>query len=239
MLENDIIQYLKRPFLRETEEDVKFTKRLSNIFTTYLIYLLFALASYIILSLIDKVLVEYFYKYSILGQQKLNIEKLHILYGHYVVIVVVIIGPLLEEIIFRLPLKLEKISIGLSLALIIYRCSGGHFSSFNFNNPYSYVRIIIIICLVLATNKYFPIKWIDFIKERWYSYFFYLSAFAFAFVHIANFAPYNYEVILFYPLFTLPQFIMGVATGYIRMRHGFLAGWALHALINLPFVLFT
>jgi len=69
-------------------------------------------------------------------------------------------------------------------------------------------------------------------------YLFYTSAIVFALFHITNFAPLNNEVLVFYQIYTLPQFFRGLCIGYIRMKHGFISGWALHALINLPFGLF-
>jgi Type II CAAX prenyl endopeptidase Rce1-like len=237
MMAIEIVNYLKNPVLNGNNTAIK--EKVRDVFTTFIIYLLFALVSYLILTLIDKFIIEYFYNYSVLKQLKLHSQKINDLYGSYTFLVVVMLGPFLEEIIFRLPLKLEKLGIGLSIALLTYRYSGGHFLNFDLYNFNSYIRVAVTICLVVTTTILFPNGWIKIIKERHFKYFFYTSAFAFALIHITNLAPYKNQLFLFYPLFTLPQLIMGLAIGYIRMKHGFISGWGLHALINLPSVLFS
>lgn len=238
MIEIEIVQFLRKPFIPVRNGNIRLDRRLNALFKIYLIYLLFTICIYLILSFIDKTFIVHFYKYSILQQQQSINQKLNELYGHYTFLIVVIIGPFLEEIIFRLPLNLKRFSIALSVCFVTYRFCGGSFTHFNTNNPYGYLLIILSAILFIVTIKWIPNKWIDFIKERYFAHFFYLSALIFAFVHITNFAPYNYNVLLLYPLFTLPQLIMGITIGYTRLNYGFVAGWFLHGLINLPFALF-
>jgi len=83
-------------------------------------------------------------------------------------------------------------------------------------------------------------------KHFWVSYFhffFYFTALVFAIVHIGN---YTNTGILFYllsPLLVIPQFIIGISLGYIRLKLGFVWSILLHGLYNftvmIPMVFFV
>jgi hypothetical protein len=133
---------------------------------------------------------------------------------------------------------LEKVGIGLSVAFICYRLSVEHLFIFEFFNLFAYVKVALACVILLLTIKFLPDSWIAIVKAK-YSYFFYFVAIVFALVHVTNFSPFNNKVLLFYPLFTLPQFLMGLFIGYTRMEYGFFYGVALHSLINLPSVVFS
>jgi len=72
-------------------------------------------------------------------------------------------------------------------------------------------------------------------KRIWvtyFHYFFYFTALVFAIVHIGN---YSNTGILFYimaPLLVVPQFIIGISLGYIRLKLGFVWSILLHGLYN-------
>jgi len=72
-------------------------------------------------------------------------------------------------------------------------------------------------------------------KHFWVTYFhffFYFTALVFAIVHIGN---YSNTGILFYlmaPLLVIPQFIIGISLGYIRLKLGFVWSILLHGLYN-------
>jgi len=72
-------------------------------------------------------------------------------------------------------------------------------------------------------------------KQFWITYFhffFYCTALVFAIVHIGN---YSNTGILFYimaPLLVIPQFIIGISLGYIRLKLGFVWSILLHGLYN-------
>ena len=231
----EFYSYLKKPAtVLHIDREQYLKRKISCIVNCYLTYLLLALSSFLLLKSIDTIILKYFYNYSILSQFEINRQKNLLQFGDYVIIIVPIIGPFLEEILFRLPLSLTKTSISLSAALIMYRFTGKHLFSFDPNEVYSYIRIGIAIVTFTSVLFFLSYVWLEKIKERYFKYFFYLSAILFALVHISNFAPYNYNVLFLYPLFTLPQFFMGLILGYLRIRQGFFSAWVLHALINLP-----
>lgn len=237
MIAREIINYLRHPTFIENGNPGEIKNKFKEVIITYLIYLPPFFCSVLLLFLVDKFIVQHFYDYSILEQLSSNRQELKNTYGLYTFLVVVLIGPFLEEIIFRFPLTLKKPAIALSIALLVYRFVGGHIYSFNFQEVSAYIHLGIAICTMLFIIKFLPSNWLAALKQKSFNFFFYGSAFVFALMHITNFIPYNYQVCLFYPFYTLPQLVMGLFIGYVRMKHGFISGWSLHSLINLPSVL--
>ena len=68
-----------------------------------------------------------------------------------------------------------------------------------------------------------------------YGYVFYLAAVAFALLHIKNYDFENTKVFIF-PILVLPQFMLGLFIGYLRVRYNFMLGYLLHALHNAVFI---
>jgi membrane protease YdiL (CAAX protease family) len=233
----EILEYLRQPIFIENRNLTKIKDKVKGVIITYFIYLLPVFCSVLLLFILDKFIFGHFYNYSILEKLYSNQQELKSIYGAYTFLIVVLVGPFLEEIIFRLPLTLEKSAIALSIALLTYRFTGGHFYEFNFSEGYSYVRLGIAIFTLLMIIKFLPPAGILAFKLKYFKYLFYGSALVFALMNIKNFTPLNDQVFLFYPLYTLPQLVMGLFIGYNRMKYGFISGWGLHALINLPFAL--
>lgn len=230
----DFYNYLKKPVPALNLDQDRNLKQ--GIFLTgngYITYIILVLCSFFILKIIDTVILKYFYNYSILFQSEINRQKLMSRFGDYVIIIVPFAAPFIEETLFRLPLNLKRTSMSLSVALIAYCLTGKPFS-FDPHEMYSYVRIGIALSAFVLILLFFPVVWLEEIREKYFKLLFYISAVLFALVHISNFAPYNSKILFFYPLYTLPQFFMGLIIGYIRVKEGFFYGWALHALINLP-----
>ena len=229
----ELFNYLKSPLYIEKSPST-LGNRVSEILYGYLACIPLILLSTILIGLVDKFIVKQFFEYSI-SAHKANTK---IALGRYAVLKIVLIAPLLEEIFFRLPLKLRRAGFGLSLALLVYRLTVPHFFSFDLTDSMYYLAAGAALTVFLFFLFVLPTSVIDLIRERYFKHFFYASALMFAFVHITNFGPLNYQLFLFYPLYTLPQFFLGLSIAYIRMKHGFFSGLALHALINSPYAVF-
>lgn len=158
--------------------------------------------------------------------------------GYYSYFLVLLIGPFWEEIVFRLPLILNVRSIGISLGVLVYRYIGENIY-FNFYNSHDYLRLFFALNAFFLVVRYLNVSFLLNIRENYFKHFFYLTAILFALVHIQNFASSDYRLFIFYPIYVLPQFIMGLFIGNIRMKYGFLWGLLLHSLINLPSALLT
>ena len=235
MFIRDFYSFLKSPTLDLNSDEVRGLKQCaSNLANGYVTYLVLAIGSFLFLKIIDTAILKHCYGISIMSQFDLARQKTMLQLAGHPIFFIVVLGPLAEEVLFRLPLNFEKTSIGISLALISYRVSGGHLRSFDVSSHSSYIRIGLILLVFALLANFTPRAWLEKIKRNYFKHFFYLSAILFGLVHVSNFAPYDHAVLFFYPLYTLPQFFLGLIAGYLRIRHGFLLGWALHAIVNLP-----
>jgi hypothetical protein len=227
----EFLAYLKKPFFIDTGP-TKVSEKVSDIFYGYLVCFALSVLSIILLVVIDIIVSRYCDGFSVFTQLKSNQKNLKLRFGMYLIPLVVVAGPFMEEIIFRLPLKLKQTGIGLSLAVVVYRLIVPHF--FRFDGMINYLGTAVALLVFLMTVFYFPPALLKSMREDYFGRFFYLSAIIFALVHISNFMPLRPSLVLIYPLYTLPQFFMGLSFGYIRMRHGFFSACVLHAMVNLP-----
>lgn len=141
--------------------------------------------------------------------------------------------PVIEEVIFRLPLKFSKQNLFLSLAAL-------HFTLFY--HTYS-LFVLIIISLTIALIPYMrmiPETFYSRLGLIWKNYFpfvYYGLAISFGLVHLSNFQNLRIAHYLVFPLIVSNQIIMGLIFGYVRVtfRNGFIFSVLLHFLINLPF----
>lgn len=124
-----------------------------------------------------------------------------------VVLVFVLVVPFIEELIFRLPLK--------------------------------YKRNYLLRFVIFLGTKYGP----ESSRERfegtvlrlWRTYFwvfFYTSCLIFALMHIFNYTDYK-QILMWSPLLTSVQLLLGFIVSYLRIRFGFLWGLYFHAMYNM------
>ncbi len=124
-------------------------------------------------------------------------------------ILAVFIIPFFEELIFRLYLRYKDNAI---IQIIL------GFASFGGNNTRR------------KTDEKLQYFW-----TKYYATVFFFSAVLFGFIHIFNF-PLTLNVILLSPLLVAPQIMMGLITGFLRVKHGFLSGYMMHAIHNAIFM---
>lgn len=147
---------------------------------------------------------------------------------------ILFLGPLIEELISRLYLDLKKINLQItmiSILLLILK-----FNDFNLDlTSFLYLIVIGVLFSILSLIKQ---KKINNFGLKYYGYIFYLSSISFSLLHISNFTSVlNHNFLWLLPLLILPQLIMGVFFGYIRIKLGFFWGFLLHICMNLPAVL--
>ena len=142
-------------------------------------------------------------------------------------IALVIFGaPVMEELIFRSWLSGRP---GHILALIALIAGFAGFTMFNYNLPFVNAlaplagAIAAISTLVLLSGRP-PMRWFAAV----FPLFYWLSALSFALVHLANFEE-GGAVLL---ALVLPQFVLGMLLGYVRVRIGLWAAIVLHSAHN-------
>lgn len=141
-----------------------------------------------------------------------------------IILFAVILAPLWEEAVFRLPLRYTPINLaipfGLGLMLIV--------SSLTATSPLppiarvsllaAVVTLAVVLWLWLKELNSQPIHTF---YERWIGLLFYGLALAFGLIHVSNFTSLRVQALLLAPLLVLPQTVIGVFLGFIRLQYGF------------------
>ena len=150
-------------------------------------------------------------------------------------IYICLIGPILEESVFRLPLSFKKAHIAICIAIAFFLF--GNVLPFvkNLNHVIGKgyaigIRIAVIVAIYFVVVKFIP-KDIT-LSNKLKKGIIITSMCLFALMHIANFVPLQWRLIWVYPIYVLPQFCMGWGITYVRFKHGFIWGIVLHCLIN-------
>ncbi len=150
-------------------------------------------------------------------------------------------APLAEELTFRMGLKYSPFRLSFSIAFILIIFFGlltevWHgfavllpewiFSITQIWGIISFVFFIMVVGLLLGFlfRKKVKKEKIEKFYLKKFNYIFYSAAFVFALLHLFNFL--DFEQIWFLaPLIILPQFILGLILGFVRMKFGL--GWAI------------
>ncbi|WP_233266102.1 CPBP family glutamic-type intramembrane protease [Myroides fluvii] len=147
----------------------------------------------------------------------------------------VILGPFLEEIAFRLAMRfrLRNVIVGV-IAFIAYMTQAASYPAEKMSSNgtlylYTFSGLLLVGFLILCT------KYPSLLANWWTAHFplvFYVASVSFALIHIFNFEEFPLRVVLLAPLITLPQFVLGLGMGYLRLRFGFWYGYLFHVLNN-------
>jgi hypothetical protein len=145
---------------------------------------------------------------------------------------VVIIAPILEELIFRLPLRISSFSFSISISILILVIT-----KLLVCPTIGYEFYLLAIPLTFLLNAFYSHKksLLAMIKAFWgshFKYIFYSFSIIFGLLHLSNFEEIYWWMIVFSPLITLPHIIMGLFLGFIRMNFSFLHALIFHATIN-------
>jgi membrane protease YdiL (CAAX protease family) len=134
-----------------------------------------------------------------------NANLLEMPFGKMLLIGVITI-PLLEEILFRFPMKYERnYLLHLLIAAVGLFAPAKHRSA------------------ILANARS--------LWSRFFGLFFYGMTLVFAFAHLNNYVDAE-KLLIWSPFLIFTQFLTGLVLGYIRIRFGLLWSWGYHALFN-------
>jgi membrane protease YdiL (CAAX protease family) len=126
-----------------------------------------------------------------------------------ILIATVIVAPIFEEMIFRLPL------------------------TYRYNYIFRAIVYLLSVSGIVADDKLN--KGVIVFRRKYFIWFFYLMACTFGFIHITNYSGYK-ELLFWMPLLTSSQLICGIILGYIRIKYGLIWSIFYHAFNNLVFV---
>ncbi|PWS31795.1 CPBP family glutamic-type intramembrane protease [Pedobacter paludis] len=145
-----------------------------------------------------------------------------------------VIAPVIEELIFRLPLKASRLNIFISFILAYYLFYLSHktFQSIvNINESIKFLTFsLICYSLLYKVNTKFYYTF----SGKYFTAYFYLLTITFGLLHLSNFihlVPDN--LILFAPIFVIHQIIVGFFLGYLRLKRGLFWSILMHTMLNV------
>ncbi len=229
---------LKNPKF-EIESGNTFFQKVLFLFKSYLVTFACTILSVIIIMIFDVIIVKILHQNSIWIEMRISNSRVKLMFGRYSYLIIAIAIPLIEEMIFRLPLNLKKSSIAISFSFLYLRFSGNFLNHIlDITKTEDLIKIFKSFFIFLLIMLIVKQENLNRFKREHYKFTFYFIAIGFGLIHILNFHTINYYLLLFYPIFVLPQIFMGVIIGNIRIKYGFIWGWALHCLINSTSFLF-
>lgn len=141
----------------------------------------------------------------------------------------VVMAPVVEELIFRLPLRLSVFNLSLSCGLLGLILLG----------PGSWVGTLLLGALVglggvriLGRSRGWDWSSTSWLDSHGFTGIFYGSALVFGIVHLSNYLGLEGPWFLA-PLLVVPQCVIGVFLGFIRLRYGFVWAIVSHSFHNL------
>jgi hypothetical protein len=197
----DFVLFLKDPSPKSQIEIKSPSSFIRLVWRSFLIILFFNLIVFLLIS----IPLKYFNLFP--SQMDLN-------FSFYIILKISILLPIIEELIFRLPLRISKLNLAISSTLIF-------FLILNKFNTYLalLISIAIFIILILFINiKPNTYKWVEDFYSKHFLYIYYFQAFIFGFLHLTNYKL-DFRYFYFFPLFIISYIISGCFFGYIRLKY--------------------
>lgn len=195
----------------------------------YVFNFILAIPSIILIKLIERI-----YSINLNEIRNQNFQNLN--HGYYLFIIMAILAPLLEEVLFRLWLSLKKSHILLSLILLMWilitKFQGVIIYNQQIDSKFFQNLFLAVLTgvFVFVIGSFLPIKKLNF---DYFKVLYWISCICFGLVHIFNFSPFKMNILWVYPFLIFSQLFAGFLLGYLRLKKGFFVGFALHCSINL------
>ncbi|QKJ29093.1 CPBP family intramembrane metalloprotease [Mucilaginibacter mali] len=211
--------------------NARWDEKLLSVFKMYGIIVLAMIAFGPLWLLADKLVTDVFHHKSFASHYREVFQQMYQKLGLTTAIIFIcIIGPLFEEVIFRLPLSFKRRQVFIAIAIAIFYLAGAFFKPRVL--MLKIVIEIVLAILVLVTGfKFIPDTPLN-ISQKHRQQLVVLSVCVFGLMHISNYRPLDWPLIWLYPLFVIPQLLIGWGITYVRFKHGFVWGIALHCLVN-------
>ncbi|MEM9136031.1 MAG: CPBP family glutamic-type intramembrane protease [Cyanobacteria bacterium P01_F01_bin.42] len=218
----DYFQFLKRPdTVRSSGDSRAILAKIWRLYTVHLILIT-------LIALVIQVLSTWIISIS---ENKLGSILDSVTTAQFLFMAVVF-APLIEEVLFRLPLRFSRLNLGLPLVIVMFSLSSIAVGLI----PVPLTGVSWLVLFALGTLLGAAV--ISRLDRKGGSRLFsqhlrgltYVSAIVFGSVHIMNY-PQSAWVVM--PILVLPQTILGFLLVYVRIRFGFLWAVYTHALHNL------
>ena len=223
---------LKFYSLSEIDYRHKYTliKKIKYFAKGILLYFVLQICVLLLMFLVDEFLIK---KMGFASVFKLKMENQKNIKGYYGIFMVVILGPLVEELIFRLILVPKRRNIAIFTFV---------FSFLVLNKTYYIIKIdwLLLVSLVVSGLLSFLVfkllkqnPKIETVIGKRQKIITMVSVVLFGLGHIANIETLHWELALLYPVYVLPQMILGYIFSVQRLKLGFIWGLLFHSMNNL------
>jgi hypothetical protein len=227
---NSLIKFIKNPYSSDfTYTDSTIKRKLIVFLKLVYIYFL-TTAIFIVFLAIEKVILL---KFGI-KIKNFHIESFFEWKNYYVLLINIFFAPILEELVFRLPLLFRKRNI-----IIAYFVLLGAIIINLYKIDYKEIRIIISFGLLFLSAL--PLYFFDKVNDRllkriennYGKYFVYISIILFSCSHLSNIDNFHIKLLPIYLVNLFPIFFAGVCFSFCRLKLGFLYGLLLHIFGNI------
>ena len=195
-----------------------------------LLYFVLQICALLLMFLVDEFLIK---KIGFPSVFKLMIESQKKIKGYYGFFLVVILGPLVEELIFRLILVPKRRNIAIFTFVFLFLV---------LNKTYYINKIDWLLLVSSAVSGLLSFLVFNLLKRnpkietaigKRQKIITIVSVVLFGLLHIANIENLHWELTLLYPVYALPQMILGYVSSVQRLKLGFIWGLLFHSTINL------
>ena len=195
-----------------------------------LLYFVLQICALLLMLLVDDFLIK---KMGFASVFKLMMESQKNIKGYYGIFIVVILGPLVEELIFRLILVPKRRNIAIFTFV---------FSFLVLNKTYYIIKIDWLLLVSLVVSGLLSFLVFNLLKRnpeietaigKRQKIITMVSVVLFGLLHIANIENLHWELALLYPVYALPQMILGYIFSVQRLKLGFVWGLLFHSMNNL------
>ena len=195
-----------------------------------LLYFVLQICALLLMFLVDDFLIK---KMGFTSIFKLMMESQKKIKGYYGIFMVVILGPLVEELIFRLILVPKRRNIAIFTFV---------FSFLVLNKTYYINKIDWLLLVSLVVSGLLSFLVFNLLKRnpkietaigKRQKIITMVSVVLFGLLHIVNIENLHWELALLYPVYSLPQMILGYVSSVQRLKLGFVWGLLFHSMINL------
>ena len=147
----------------------------------------------------------------------------------------VLLAPLIEELAFRLGLKLSRTNAAISFGfqfifILVYFEIWPEALSYRI---FTIVFIISIFFIALKSGRFLTIL------DKHFNFFVYYNILFFGILHATNYTFSNYHHYLYVPILIIPQLFLGAYFSYARVRYNFGYSLLFHVLHNAILISFT
>jgi hypothetical protein len=155
----------------------------------------------------------------------------------FLVFAIVIVAPIIEELIFRFPMRYSNKRVAVLTLILFVVMYGSTYQIKIFDKTIFWIILIIGISSILFLIYRFK----DHIRYFWITHFKWIYwglSLVFGLIHLGNYVGDWQGFAFYWPVLCLHQTFTGLLNGYARMRYGFLYGLALHAANNCVAAIF-